>query len=285
MWDFISSVAGWIFLISFVVACIFAISINDNRLDEVRFIEQTLQRNAQKVAGLGRAAIDPQFTASHPEVDQHFRSLVMEAAHYEEKAHGLNYMRIYGSGSARLKRDRRRDKKALGKPDTQARSSSEAKPYVEAKPAETKLVEAEPVEVKQSAQAEQHEEGYKVRIADYFHANSDTMNVMIIGMCACAIAVSAAKLLAATKLDDHTAARMFLSLTIFDIALGALTGLLTTFVVKSGSNALSNTSIGNVDVSNPYGVAFVAAAVGLFTEKFYSWLQPAVTSAKTIGSP
>jgi hypothetical protein len=278
MWDIISSVAGWGFLIFFVMACIFAISINDNRLDEVRFIEQTLQRNAQKVAGLGRAAIDPQFTASHPEVDQHFRGLLMEAAHYEEKAHGLNYMRIYGSGSARLKRDRQRDQKAPAKSDTQAKSA-------EVKRVEVKPVEPKPnAEAKPSAQAEPHEEGYKIRIADYFHANSDTTNVMIIGMSACAVAVSATKLLAATKLEDHKAATIFLSLTIFDIALGALTGLLTTFVVKSGSNALSNTSIGNVDVSNPYGVAFAAAAVGLFTEKFYSWLQPVVTTAKTIGS-
>jgi hypothetical protein len=284
MWDVISSLAGWGFLIFFVVACIYAISINDNRLDEVRFIEQTLQRNAQKISGLGRAAIDPQFTASHPEVDKHFRLLLMEAAHYEEKSHSLNYMRFYGSGSARLKRDQRSDKKAPAEPGAPAKPSDEARPNVEANSVERRPVEPEPsAETRPNKQPEMHEEGYKLRIADYFHAKSDTTNVMIIGMSACAIAVSATKLLAATKLEDHKAVTVFFSLTIFDIALGALTGLFTTFVVKSGSNALSNTSIGNVDVSNPYGIAFASAAAGLFIEKFYSWLQPVVTTTRTIG--
>jgi hypothetical protein len=283
MWDIISSLLGWGFLIFFVVACIFAISVNDNRIDEVRFIEQTLQRNAQKIAGLGRAAIDPQFTASHPEVHRYFQVLLTEAADYEGKTHGLNYMRLYGSGSARLKLDQRGDKKAPVESGAPTKSTIEARPP-SVQSAEPRIIEAEPkAAAKPTEQLEKHEEGYKFRIADYFHANSDTTNIMIIGMSACAIAVSATKLLAATKLEDHRAVTVFFSMTIFDIALGALTGLLTTFVVKSGSNVFSNSSIGNVDVSNPYGIAFVSATVGLFIEKFYAWLQPVVTTAKTIG--
>ncbi len=97
---------------------------------------------------------------------------------------------------------------------------------------------------------------------------------MIIGLSACAIAFCATKLLGATKTPDAHLMKVFLSVTIFDVALGILTGLLTTFVVKSGSSALSSTSLGAVDVSNPYGVAFVAAIVGLFMDRFYSWLTP-----------
>jgi len=281
MWDIISSLAGWVFLIYFVVICIYAISVNDNRLDEVRFIEQTLQRNAQKISGLGRAAIDPQFTANHPEVDKHFRLLLTEAAYYEGKSHDLNYTRFYGSGLARYKLDQRGNNK---EPDAPTKPGAEVKMNVEANSAERRPTEAVSMsEVKPDEQPEPHKEGFRLRIADYFHAKSDTTNVMIIGMSACAITVSATKLLAAMKLQDHQAVTVFFSLTIFDIALGALTGLFTTFVVKSGSNALSNTSIGNVDVSNPYGIAFVAATVGLLIDKFYSWVQPVASTAKAIG--
>jgi hypothetical protein len=217
-------------------------------------------------------------------VDQHFKLLLKEAAHYETKSQDLNYMRFYGSGSARLKRDQQSDKKAPAEPGVPAKPTVGKRPTVETDSVEHRPVETEPsAEAKPDEQSETHEEGYKLRIADYFHAKSDTTNVMIIGMSACAIAVAATKLLVATKLEDHRAVTVFFSLTIFDIALGALTGLFTTFVVKSGSNALSNTSIGNVDVSNPYGIAFASAAVGLFIEKFYSWLQPVVTTTRTIG--
>lgn len=279
-WDVASSLTGWGFLILAVASCIYAISINDNRLDEVRFIEQTLQRNAQKLSGLGRAAIDPQFTANHPEVDKHFRLLLEEAAHFEKKSFGLNYMRFYGSGSARLKGEQRSEKKAPSEPSAPAKPSNTPIPNVAANSVESNLTKSEP---EAESKMETHEEGRKFRFPDYFHANSDTTNVMIIGMSACAIAVSATKLLAATRLDDHKTVTVFFSLTIFDIALGALTGLFTTFVVKSGSNAFSHTSIGTVDVSNPYGIAFASAGVGLFIEKFYSWIQPVVITAKTAG--
>ena len=192
----------------------------------------------------------------------------------------MNYKRFYGSGSARRKLDQRSDKEAPAEQGP-AKPNVGARPDVEVDSVERRLVKTKPkAEAKPNEQPETHEEGYKLRLADYFHANSDTTNVMIIGMSACAIAVSATKLLAATKLADHGAVTVFFSLTIFDIALGALTGLFTTFLVKSGSNALSNTSIGNVDVSNPYGIAFASAAVGLFIEKFYSWIQPVATAAK-----
>lgn len=279
MWDLISSVAAWIALSCFVVACVYAISINDNRLDEVRFIEQTLVRNSQKLSGLGRAAIDPQFTANHPEVEAHFRNLLIEAAANEKQAYSLNYMRMYGSGASRRKLDDLHGQKPPAEPNARAEQNVEAK-AVEPKPIVPKPDAGQKPNAEQNS--EPRAEGYKFRIADYFHARSDTTNVMIIGMSACAIAISATKLLAATKALDHKAETVFLSLTIFDVALGTLTGLLTTFVVKSGSNALSNTSIGNVDVSNPYGVAFVAAVVGLFTEKFYSWLQPVAAASKPI---
>jgi hypothetical protein len=279
-WDVASSLSGWGFLIIAVAACIYAISINDNRLDEVRFIEQTLQRNAQKISGLGRAAIDPQFTANHPEVDKHFKLLLEEAAHFEKKSFGLNYMRFYGSGSARLKREQPNEEKTPSEPSSPTKPSVAVTQQVATSPVESNLAKTEPEAI---AKPEMHEEGRTFRFPDYFHANSDTTNVMIIGMSACAIAVSATKLLAATRLDDHKAATVFFSLTVFDVALGALTGLFTTFVVKSGSNALSHTSIGNVDVSNPYGIAFASAAVGLFIEKFYSWIQPVVTTVKTVG--
>jgi hypothetical protein len=281
MWDIVSSVAGWGFLIFLVLACIFAISINDNRLDETRFIEQTLQKNAQKIAGLGRVAVDPKFAGNRPEVDEDFKTLLKVAAHYEKKAQDLNYTRIYGSRDVRLKISWRRGREAE-KTSAEVLTKAEAKTNAEAVTIEGKP-SAETATMAAGAEEQPRAESSKVGIADYFHANSDTTNVMIIGMSACAIAVSATKLLAATKLPSHPAETIFFSLTVFDIALGMLTGLLTTFVVKSGSNALSNTSIGTVDVSNPYGIAFVAAVVGLFTEKFYSWLQPIVTTAKTIG--
>jgi hypothetical protein len=120
------------------------------------------------------------------------------------------------------------------------------------------------------------------RWADRFHANSDTTNVMIIGMCACPIALAAARLLATATARGHkpTLLELFSSVTILDVFLGMLTGLLATFVMKSGSNILSKTSIATVDVSNPYGVAFVAAIAGLFMDRFYSWLEPLLTTGK-----
>jgi hypothetical protein len=229
----LSSIIAWAALAIMVIICVFAISINDNRLDEMRFIEQTLQRNAEKIASLGRAAVDPEFNRSHPDMNQDYKKLLDEATHYTEKAHSLNYTRIYGSESERKK---------LTDPSMKS------------------------------------ERG----IADYFHAKSDTTNLMIIGMSACPIAVSATKLLAGSRMPNPTFFDMFLNLTTFDIALGMLTGLLTTFVVKSGSNVLSNTSIGAIDVSNPYGLAFAAAVAGLFVERFYSWLEPVVKAAKQI---
>jgi hypothetical protein len=271
MWNIVSSLAGWGFLSLAMAACIFAISINDNRLDEMRFIEQILQQSAQKIAGLGRAAVDRKLAGDLPEVDKDFKALLTVAAHYEKKAQDLNYIRIYGSREAREKISGRRGKKAEKK-NVEAMTIDEGM--------QNANVAAIADEVKPGA--EEQPEVSKVSMADYFHKNSDSTNVMIIGMSACTIAVSATRLLAAMKLPSHPAETIFFSITMFDIALGALTGLLTTFVLKSGSNALSNTSIGNIDVSNPYGVAFGAAVVGLFTDKFYSWLQPAVMTA--IGS-
>jgi hypothetical protein len=272
MWDIVSSLAGWGFLILAVAACIFAISINDNRLDEMRFIEQILQQSAQKIAGLGRAAVDRKLAGDLPEVDKDFKALLTVAAHYEKKAQDLNYIRIYGSREVR--------EKISGGGGKKAKKNVEAVTIDEGK--QNANVAAIADEVKPGA--EEQPEVSKVSMADYFHKNSDSTNVMIIGMSACTIAVSATRLLAAMKLPSHPAETIFFSITMFDIALGALTGLLTTFVLKSGSNALSNTSIGNIDVSNPYGVAFGAAVVGLFTDKFYSWLQPALTTANTMGS-
>jgi hypothetical protein len=121
------------------------------------------------------------------------------------------------------------------------------------------------------------------RWADRFHANSDTTNIMIIGMCACPIALCAARLLAtatARSQNKLTFIDLFASVTILDVFLGMLTGLLATFVMKSGSNILSKTSLSTVDVSNPYGVAFVAGIAGLFMDKFYSWLEPLLTTGK-----
>lgn len=119
------------------------------------------------------------------------------------------------------------------------------------------------------------------RWADRFHANSDTTNVMIIGTCACSIAVCAAKLLAAARGQPKPGfPELFSSVTVLDIFLGMLTGLLATFVMKSGSTILSKTSLASIDVSNPYGVAFVAAVAGLFMDKFYSWFEPLLAIAK-----
>jgi hypothetical protein len=55
---------------------------------------------------------------------------------------------------------------------------------------------------------------------------------------------------------------------------------LATFVMKSESNILSKTSLGTVDVSNPYGIAFVATIADLFMDKFYSWLEPLLATGK-----
>jgi hypothetical protein len=79
---------------------------------------------------------------------------------------------------------------------------------------------------------------------------------------------------AARGQNKPTLLELFTSVTILDVFLGMLTGLLATFAMKSGSSILSKTSLGTVDVANPYGVAFVAAIAGLFMDKFYSWLEP-----------
>ena len=123
------------------------------------------------------------------------------------------------------------------------------------------------------------------RWADRFHANanSDTMNVMIIGICACPVGLCAARLLAITTVRDQhkpTLFQIFSSVSILDVFLGMLIGLLVTFVIKSGLNVLSKTSFSTVDVSNPYGVAFVAAIAGFFVDKFSSWLEPFLATAK-----
>ena len=228
MWDilsaslpFLMSSAAYLVLAYLVILCIFAISINDNRLDEMRFVEQQIQQNAQKIAGFGRVAASPEFSRNHPELGEDFKKILKQSDDLTDKFWSLSYARIYGDQSAR-------DKVKKG----------------------------------------------PAWLADRLHAKSDTTNVMIIGLSACAIALCATKLLAATKMADPQLMKIFLSVTIFDVALGILTGLLTTFVVKSGSSALSSTSLGAIDVSNPYGVAFVAAVVGLFVDRFYSWLIP-----------
>jgi hypothetical protein len=56
---FLLSLAAYLILAYLVIQCIFAISINDNRLDEMRFVEQRMQQNAQKIASFGRVAISP----------------------------------------------------------------------------------------------------------------------------------------------------------------------------------------------------------------------------------
>jgi hypothetical protein len=223
---FLLSLAGYIVLAYLVILCIFAISINDNRLDEVRFVEQRMQQNSQRIASFGRAAISPELSGGHPELDEDIRKTLKQADDLRDKFWALSYARIYGDQSARDK---------VKGPEEKENSRW---------------------------------------FADRFHGNSDTTNVMIIGLSACTIAFCATKLLGATKAPDPQLMKVFLSVTIFDVALGILTGLLSTFVVKSGSSALSSTSLGAIDVSNPYGVAFVAAVVGLFMDRFYSWLAP-----------
>jgi len=111
--------------------------------------------------------------------------------------------------------------------------------------------------------------------ADRFHVRSDTTNVMIIGMSACAIGVCVARLYAATKIRNQsppTLFEIFSSLTVFDVSLGLLAGLVATFAIKSGLSFLSKTPLSAVDASNPYGVALVAAIVGLFLDKFMALL-------------
>jgi hypothetical protein len=257
MWDMLSaslpfliSLAAYLVLAYLVVLCIFAISINDNRLDEMRFVEQQMQQNAQKIASFGRVAVSPEFSGNHPERGKDFSKILQQADDLTDKFWALSYARIYGDQGVR---DKVRDREKAREPEHAN----------------------EPETMKEPARKQS-----SPWFVDRFHANSDTTNVMIIGLSACSIAFCATKLLGATRMPDPQLMKVFLSVTIFDVALGILTGLLTTFVVKSGSSALSSTSLGAVDVSNPYGVAFVAAVVGLFMDRFYSWLTPASTAMR-----
>ena len=222
----IASGVAYVALIVLVVVCVLSISIVHNRLEEMRFVEQKLQANSQKIANLGSIAGDPKIASTYPKLAEDFGALLDEVRDLNKTVYDLTYKRLYG------------DKDARDNPK---------------------------------------------RWADRFHANSDTTNLMIIGICACSIAVCSAKLLAAATARGQpkpTFLELFSSVTVLDIFLGMLTGLLATFVMKSGSNILSKTSLASVDVSNPYGVAFVAAIAGLFMDKFYSWLEPLLTTAK-----
>jgi hypothetical protein len=229
----LTSGLAYLVLIFLIVFCVFAISINENRLQELRLIEQTLQRNSEKIASLGSLA-NPDVGRTNPTLANDFRKLLDEANVLSRKVFDINYKRFYGDQKVR---DKLLDKR---------------------KKAEW-------------------------RWADRFHSNSDTMNLMIIGMCACSIALCAGRLVAAMRIRNQhqpTLIEIFSSVTLFDVLLGLLTGLLVTFVLKSGSNILSKTTLSTVDASNPYGVAFVTAIAGLFIDKFFSWLEQLFTIAK-----
>jgi hypothetical protein len=208
------------------VVCVLAISIVQNRLEEIRFVEQMKQRNGERTAMLGSAAANPKIEEANLKLADDFKVLWDEANTLNATVWSLNYKRMYGDQNAR---DDPR------------------------------------------------------RWADRFHANSDATNLMIIGICACPIALCGARLLATiTARAQHKPAflELFYSVTVLDIFMGMLTGLLATFVMKSGSSILSKSPLGSVDVSNPYGVAFVAALAGLFMDKFYSWFEPLLATGK-----
>ena len=211
LWIILSSGSAYLVLFILIVACVLAISINQNRLEEMGFVEQTRLRNVERTALLGNTD-----------------ALSKEASDLRQQFYDLSYDRLYGKKTAR--------------------------------------------------------ENPK-RWADRLHANSDTMNLMIIGMCACPIGLCTGRLLTAIRIrDEHraTLTEIFRSVSIFDVFLGLLAGLLAIFVIKSGANVLSKTEIfaktGALDASNPYGVAFVAAVVGLFMDRFFSGLEPLLGS-------
>ena len=223
----ISGVA-YLALIVLVVVCVLAVSVVHNRLEEMRFVQQVLQRISERTAALGSAvSSNPQIASTDPKWAEEFSMLMEQTKGLNGRINDITYKQLYGDAEAR-------------------RNPS--------------------------------------RWADRFHANSDTTNVMIIGICACPIALCAARLLAAATVSGQikpTLFQIFSSVTILDVVLGMLTGLLATFVIKSGSNVLSKTtSLGTVDVSNPYGVALVSAIAGLFIDKFFSWLEPLLKISK-----
>lgn len=190
----LNSGASYLLIAVLVIACILAISVNENRLDEVREIERRIQRNSQEIGSI----------SGKPESAGRIAELQSIAKGLDGTIGEINYRITYGSEQARQKPNK--------------------------------------------------------RLVDHFHGNSNATNLMIIGICACAIAFSV------TRMRNRE------GLVIFDIGLGILTGLIATFFLRGGSAILSKTALSGVDSTNPYGVAFFAALVGLFMDYFYAYL-------------
>jgi hypothetical protein len=88
----IDSAIAYLALLFLLVCCVFTISINDNRLDEMRHLEKEIQRNASEIANLGSTVA---FSGANDQAKS-FNALVEASHELRGKFSGLMYKRFYG---------------------------------------------------------------------------------------------------------------------------------------------------------------------------------------------